>query len=247
MAFDLPSHGSQSGAGIPIPGSPLIIGHRGAAGIRPENTLSSFEKAVELNVGAVELDVHLCEGELVVIHDTTLQRTTNGTGNVSDQTLANLRQLDAGDGQWIPTLAEVFTAVPEIVGINVELKGEGTAAHLAQFLTGLPENRRDVLVSSFNHGLLREFATARPGVKTAPLFSKWREDAVKTAESFGGFINLSSRIVNRKRCDELCRSGLAVSVYTVNELALGRKLASWGVSGIFTDYPDRITRDALAR
>lgn len=106
----------------------LIIGHRGAAGLSPENTLPSFRRAWALGVNAVELDVHLVEDELVVIHDDTLERTTNGQGPVAGRSLAALRGLDAGGGWPIPLLREVVAALPAGAGLNVELKGTGTAA-----------------------------------------------------------------------------------------------------------------------
>src|SRR4051794_29972802 len=105
----------------------LIIGHRGAAGLEPENTLRSFARAIEIGVDAIELDVYCVDDRLVVIHDDTLERTTNGRGEVMKSTFAALRQLDAGRGERIPTLEEVFAAVPERLTVNVELKGSGTA------------------------------------------------------------------------------------------------------------------------
>ncbi len=106
----------------------LRIGHRGAAGHAPENTLDSFRKAVELECDMTELDVHVCaSGEVVVIHDETLDRTTDGKGQVSDHKLSELKQLDAGNGEEIPTLAEVLMLLKDKVMLNIELKGLGTA------------------------------------------------------------------------------------------------------------------------
>jgi glycerophosphoryl diester phosphodiesterase len=102
------------------------IGHRGACGHAPENTLSSFELAIEMGCPWIELDVYHIDGELLVIHDDTLERTTNGTGDVMDQSVAYLRTLDAGDGQQIPTLNEIIELVGHRAGINVELKGPDT-------------------------------------------------------------------------------------------------------------------------
>ncbi len=105
----------------------LCFAHRGASGHEPENTLLAVEKAIVLGADWIEVDVYAVEGELIVIHDERLERTTNGTGCVMDKTLAYLRSLDAGKGQRIPTLREVFDCVDRRVGINVELKGPDTA------------------------------------------------------------------------------------------------------------------------
>ena len=223
---------------------PVIIGHRGAAGLVPENTLPGFTRAVALGVQAVELDVHLCEGELVVIHDPTLERTTPGTGEVASTPLAALRALDAGQGARIPTLEEVFEAVPETVGINIELKGSGTVPAVARWLR--TPGSRDVLISSFDHDALRSFQALRSDYPVVPLFSRWRADAVKTALEFGGgYINLSRKVVTAQRLENIRSAGLRALVYTVNDLTEARALTGAGAWGLFTDYPDRINHSAL--
>lgn len=225
--------------------SPLVIGHRGAAGLLPENTLPSFSKALDLGVQAVELDVHACEGELVVIHDDTLERTTNGRGQVSTSTLSSLRALDAGGGAVIPTLAEVFELVPPDVGINIELKGAGTAELLAAWLPRNP--RHNVLLSSFEHQMLKTFAGLRNDYPLAPLFGRWQPDAITTARAFGsGYINLGRKLVTPGRMSEITDAGLRALVYTVNDPEEARRFVRLGVWGVFTDYPDRITRDGLS-
>ena len=223
---------------------PVIVGHRGAAGLVPENTLPSFTRAVEHGVQAVELDVHLCEGELVVIHDPTLERTTSGTGEVAAMPLATLRALDAGQGARVPTLAEVFEALPATVGINIELKGTGTGPAVARWLG--PPGARDVLISSFDHDALRAFQALRTDYPVAPLFSRWRADAVNIALAFGGgYINLSRKVATAQRLETICSAGLRALVYTVNDLTEARALIGAGAWGLFTDYPDRINRPAL--
>ena len=137
----------------------LLIGHRGASGLAPENTLASFAKAVALGADGVELDVRLADGEIVVIHDERVDRTTNGSGQVSEMSFAALRGLNAGDGEQIPTLAEVLAALPRDVAINVELKGAGTAEPVAAMLA---DQQRPLLVSSFDHGALAQFHAALP-------------------------------------------------------------------------------------
>ena len=225
---------------------PVIIGHRGAAGLLPENTLPSFRQAVELGVQAVELDVHLCEGRLVVIHDPTLERTTNGSGEVVRTGFAALRELDAGGGARIPTLEEVLAVLPEQVGLNIELKGAGTAPVLAQWL---PEpGARQLLISSFDHSALRTFRSHREDYPVAPLFGRWKTDALKIAAEFdSGFINLGRKLANANRLDAINNAGLKAFIYTVNDLQEARRLLAEGAWGLFTDYPDRINRKSLGR
>src|SRR6202012_4908706 len=112
----------------------FCFGHRGARGHEPENTVRSVRRALELGADGVEVDVHLADGELVVIHDETMFRTNNGRGHVADKTFAELRLLDAGAGERIPTLAEIFDAVNRRAVINVELKGPHTAAPVAELI-----------------------------------------------------------------------------------------------------------------
>lgn len=222
----------------------VVIGHRGAAGLAPENTLESFRRAFDCGVNAVELDVHLVEGELVVIHDDTLERTTNGIGRVAEQTLDALRGLDAGNGARVPLLAEVAAHVPRGVGLNVELKGAGTGLPLAGFLRSRSD--LDVLVSSFDHDELRRFRSRDASTPVAPLFHRWRKTAWTTAAELGAFaVNLSRRAATSERFADAAARGLRCFVYTVNDLEKARRLVDDGASGVFTDYPDRITPGAL--
>ncbi len=222
----------------------LVIGHRGAAGLSPENTLPGFIRAQECGVQAVELDVHMCGDRLCVIHDEMLERTTSGAGPIAKWNPTELRQLDAGGGASIPFLEEVFDCLRTDVGLNIELKGEGTAKPLAKLLRQYPD--RDVLVSSFDHQALFDFRRTSAGVPVAPLFQRWSKDPCGVAKNLNAkFINLSKRAANENRMREIEKKGLRCLVYTVNELAQALELIEYGVSGIFTDYPDRITLAAL--
>ena len=224
----------------------LVIGHRGAAGLVPENTLPSFRRAVECGVGAVELDVYAVEGELVVFHDETLERTTNGTGPLDGASLTALRSLDAGNGWPIPLLAEVAGLLPPGVGLNIELKGPDTAAPVAEFITR--ERPPEVLVSSFEHDELVEFHRLAPAVPVAPLFHEWTDAAWAIAADLDAWgINLYRKIATPERLARARERGLRCLVYTVNDLGEAKRLIADGASGIFTDYPDRITADQLRR
>ncbi len=218
----------------------LVIGHRGAAGLAPENTLASFARAVELGADAVELDIHVVEGRLVVIHDDTVERTTDGDGPLTAHGLAGLRELDAGDGERIPFLEEVFEAVPPSVGINVELKGPGSGA---VFGDQFPDDGRDLLVSSFDRNELRDFHARRPSAPCAPLYHRLGAGMVADARELDAWaINVAEGLVDAPLMERLGGAGFRVLAYTVNDPARAAALAQLGVAGVFTDYPDRIQR-----
>ncbi|MFW6094479.1 MAG: glycerophosphodiester phosphodiesterase, partial [Pseudomonadota bacterium] len=207
--------------------------------LAPENTLASFRYAYQCGVSAVELDVHEVDGELVVIHDHTLDRTTNGSGRISGYCLKRLRTLDAGAGSRIPLLAEVVAELPGDIGLNIELKGRGTAAPTASFLAA--RQPLDVLVSSFDLDELTTFRRLAPNVRVAPLFQRWRGQGWGSAARLHAWaINLSSRTATPRILQQAARRGYRVFVYTINDAAEARRLVTQGATGIFTDYPDRI-------
>lgn len=222
----------------------VVIGHRGAAGLAPENTLPGFRRAYACGVSAVELDVYAVEGELLVIHDDTLERTTSGRGAVMATPLAALRRLDAGAGASIPLLSEVVAELPATVGLNIELKGPGTADPVAAFLRTRPG--LDVLVSSFDLAQLAHFHDLAADVPVAPLFSRWNSGIWDTAAALDAWsINLSRRAATPQYLAEAARRGFRTLVYTVNALPLARRLIAAGATGIFTDRPDLLRAEAL--
>lgn len=209
----------------------------------PENTMPSFQRAFELGVDAVELDVHRVEHRLAVIHDDTLERTTNGKGPVAALSLADLRILDAGGAVPIPLLDEVLDALPGGVAINIELKGRGTAALVADSLRNHPRLLSEDLcmVSSFDHLMLlrfRQIADDLP-ISIAPLYHEWRSTwRNTTSRCRTKWLNLSEKLVTAARMAELGEAGLQVLAYTVNTPARALKLQTLGVRGVFTDRPD---------
>ncbi len=224
-------------------GQCLVVGHRGAAGLAPENTLPGFALAVAQGVDAVELDVRWVHDALLVIHDSTLERTTNGRGPLTRTSLERLRELDAGGGARIPLLDEVLAAVPDAVGINIEVKGKACAAPLARCLAA--HRQRDLLVSSFAHAELHAFHALRPEVPVAPLFSRWRTSAWNTAAALNAWsVNLAAALATPRRVAIAHQNGLRVLCYTVNDPARAQRLIRMGVDGLFTDFPDgRLTTD----
>ena len=216
-----------------------VIGHRGAAGVAPENTLASFSQAVRFGVDAVELDVHLSADErLVVIHDERVDRTTNGKGQVAAATLAALRRLDAGSGERIPTLDEVLEAVPTRIAVNIELKGRGTAAPVARALAGCT---RPLLVSAFDHAELARFHGLCSAVPCAPLLGKWRRGVLDTARALDAWsVNVADRIAEPATVSAVRDSGRRCLVFTVNDAQRAAALRAIGVAGVFSDFPDRL-------
>jgi len=220
----------------------LSIGHRGAAGYEPENTLLSIRKAIALGANWVEVDVYLIEGELLVIHDDTLDRTTNGLGKLSSYSFKELRALDAGKGEKIPTLLEVINTTQGYVGLNIELKGLGTAEAVASLLEELStECRSEILISSF---IMDELAalnkcddTLRVGVLASSDFSASFEYA---KELSAVSIHFSKEQVSRKLVEQAHEKGLLLYVYTVNEKRDVQRMRNLGVDGVYSDFPDLI-------
>ncbi len=223
----------------------LIIGHRGASGTVPENTLKSFEKAVQAGAKMIELDVHQCAGgELVVIHDEKINRTTNGKGLVSEKTLTELKNVDAGQGEKIPLLSEVLDLVDHRAMINIELKGAGVAVPVYELLKKYKKdfgwNTDDFCISSFDHQQLSDFRNVDRKTKIGILYPRYPHGFVKLADELQPFsINLSLRTVKPGLVKEIHALGLEVWVYTVNELFDLERLKTLGIDAVFTNYPGK--------
>jgi glycerophosphoryl diester phosphodiesterase len=219
----------------------ICIGHRGASGYEPENTLISFEKAITMGCPWIELDVYSVAGELLVIHDDSVERTTNGKGDVMDSTLTYLRGLDAGKNQQIPTLGEVVALVDKRCAINIELKGPDTAEPVSAYLSDLCANgwQEDLfLLSSFNH---RELEKADIRFRRGALFHKRVPDYFQRTDKLKAYsINLSIKLVKQGLVDAAHDHGLKVFVYTVNKMEDIKRMVKMGVDGVFCDYPDRV-------
>jgi glycerophosphoryl diester phosphodiesterase len=228
----------------------LVIGHRGAAAHAPENTLPSFRRAMELGADMVELDVHLSsDGELVVIHDDTLDRTTNGNGLVSSKTLKELRDLDAGGGERIPTLGEVVSLVGGRCGLDIELKGASTAGPVASLLMEVigegAFREQGLLITSFNPLELLDLGPLLPDVRRGILVEGVPDGVVEVAGMLSvNTIGPDHRFMTEGLVRECLRSGFEVHAWTVNDIERARALAAWGVGAIITDRPE--LRDGLS-
>jgi glycerophosphoryl diester phosphodiesterase len=228
-----------------------IVGHRGARGHAPENTLLGLDVGLKLGADWVEFDVQLHQGELLLMHDLRLERTTNGSGRLSDHSFAALRKLDAGQGQQIPTLQEAINLIDQRIGINIELKTwNGTAAAVARVLReGLDQGwaAENFLVSSFHLPELYEFRQLVPEIPIGVLLCGVPLDWAGVAVELGAStLNLSDEFVDEKLVADAHARDLKVWVYTVNHPDEMARMKSLRVDGIFTDYPDR-AKDLLRK
>jgi len=224
----------------------LCIGHRGAMGHAPENTLASIRKALELSVHCVEIDVYCVDGQLVVFHDSRLERTTNGTGYLLEQNFTDLRSLDAGNGERIPTLKEVFETVHLQAGVNIELKGPDTARPVVEFISKMRDigwSDDLILISSFDHRELAQIRKLDPRIKVGAMIVGLPVDDAAFAESLGAYsVHLSLEFIDRRFVDDAHSRGLRVFVFTVNHPEDIIKMGEIGVDGIFTNYPERVLK-----
>jgi glycerophosphoryl diester phosphodiesterase len=247
---------------------PLVMAHRGGAGLWPENTLLAFERARDLGVDVIELDVHsTADGALVVMHDATIERTTDGRGRINDLTLAEVKKLDAGyrwsidgsktfpgrgQGLSVPTLDEVFTRLPAM-RFNIEPKQETPS--LAKPLCRMIRERgmaNKVIVGSFRQTVLDEFRRECPEVATSaspnevsefmriqrgPVNAPYRP--VIHALQVPEYVG-GTLVLTKEFVDAAHSKGLQVHAWTVNEIEAMKRLIALGVDGIMTDYPDRL-------
>lgn len=224
----------------------LCIGHRGARAHAPENTLLSIRRALAFGAHAIEVDVHCCDGELVVIHDDTVDRTTNGHGCVCDFTLEALRKLDAGQGERIPLLDEVMALIEGQAAINIELKGADTAGPAARLIAHYRQRgwaHEHILVSSFDWSLLSAFrqhdAHSMLGLLSEHVDTTALEASSQQLHSSAW--NLPHTAIDNHTMALAKQQRQAVYAYTANTAGDIRRLFELGVNGVFTDYPERVS------
>ncbi len=224
----------------------LKIGHRGAMGYAPENTLASFAKALELEVDGIELDVHVCKsGEVVVIHDGQVERTTNGKGNVREMTLKELKELDAGLGQRIPTLSEVLGFVNRRAIIDIELKAEGIGSSVAQIVQEYIQEHHwkndHFIITSFDHHELKRCHENLPGIPFGPLIAAKPLDYANMAQAMDAdWIMPFFDFLDDNFVRDAHQRGLKVITWTVNRLDDIKRALNMGVDGIISNFPDRL-------
>ncbi len=247
---------------------PLVIAHRGGAGISPENTLFAYRRAIDLGVDMLELDIHrTIDGELVVIHDSKVDRTTDGSGAIAAMTLEEIKKLDAGfrwtnDGGktfpfrgqniQIPTLREVFEAFPG-TKINVEPKYE-TPSPVAPLCNLIKEfNREDkVIIGSFRDEVLEDFRKTCSNVATSAspseatfFMARYKIGLSQNSSPQMQVLQIPQRIGSLQIVDEnyikaIHERHLDVHVWTINDVEDMKRLIEIKADGIMTDYPDRL-------
>ncbi|MFT6795169.1 MAG: glycerophosphoryl diester phosphodiesterase [Maribacter sp.] len=225
---------------------PLVIGHRGAMGHETENSLASVQKALDLSVDMIEIDVFkIKSGEIVVFHDQTVDRLTNGPGNIEEYYILDLKKLILDGGHKIPMLQDVLKLIDNKVVLNIELKGAGTADkvnHIIQYYINnngwSPEN---FIISSFNWEELRMMRKLNDSVAIAILTEDNPLEALAIGKELNAvainpyFENLDTDVVMKIK-----QAGFKIYTWTVNEpddIAAMKKI---GVDGIITNFPERV-------
>jgi glycerophosphoryl diester phosphodiesterase len=236
---------------------PKVIGHRGAAGHAPENTLVSFRKAAELGARWVEFDTKLSrDGHVVIFHDEDLDRTTDGSGPLADKDLAELKTLDAGSwysdafrGERIPTLDETMAVLGELgLGANVEIKPcpgrevETAEAVIRTLKAGWPAALPAPLISSFKPESMAAATRLAPEYPGALLVGAIPADWRRRLEDLRcAGLHCDAEYLTREQARQVLAAGFALRCYTIKEDAVAQRLFGWGVEAVFTAYPDRIS------
>ncbi|TDF92354.1 glycerophosphodiester phosphodiesterase [Paenibacillus piri] len=237
---------------------PMNIAHRGAKGMAPENTLAAFRLGLEQGCEGIELDIHLsADGELIVCHDATIDRTTHGKGAIRELTLSEIKSYDAGywfgeqfRGETVPTLGEVFDLVPASIMINVEVKDHVDEQIERKLVDFLRERGRldNVVISSFDHKCVRRIKLLEPNSKIGLLYAFNLVEPAAYACSFDVEVyslHPHFKLVDSELVIKAGHHGIAVYPWTVNEERELLDVTALGVSGIITDFPGRLN-DLLA-
>jgi len=236
---------------------PLVLAHRGANKVAPQNTLPSFKKAIEFNSDGFETDVHLCkDGEIVICHNYTVDATSNGKGSIDEMTLAQLRQLDFGSyfskdfaGVTLPTLAELLEITKNMKLINIEIKPPLKENDLVKKVVeevhkfGIEKN---TIISCFDPECIRQVKEIDKSLKTGLLYEE--DDLGKEIMSFGVAkycmqLNADAAhpeyfLISENEINDLHSNNIAVNPWTVNEKEDIIRLTNWGCDALISDVPD---------
>ncbi|MFX1489192.1 MAG: glycerophosphodiester phosphodiesterase [Promethearchaeota archaeon] len=235
---------------IIIKAKPLIFAHRGASNIAPENTLKAFKKAIELNADYIEFDIHQSkDSEIIVMHDSNTFRTTGHFGFIKNMTLEELKQLDCGDGERIPTIKELIQITKDKINLNCEIKSRGIAENLVEILrrADLIDN---TIISSFKHEELLKVQKLEPRLKLASLhpsrvgwIRSWlsRRKLLKTAIKNKFYaINPFHKLLNEKLIIKAHKYNIKIFPWTVNSDSAIKRVTKLGVDGIITNKIFRV-------
>ena len=219
----------------------LKIGHRGAAGHAPENTLAAIRKGIELGVDFVEIDVRCtADGILVALHDATVNRTTNGKGPIDRLTLRDVKTLDAGNGECVPMLEEVLRVVSGQAGLMLELKVKGAAQKTVEVVQKA-EFKDPVIYASFLHEELGIIRSVDAEASLMALFGRLPQASVARAIKYSpSHVGLRHDTVTRRLVEAFHDEDLLVFVYTTDTTREIQRAISAGVDGIISNVPERL-------
>jgi len=237
------------------------IAHRGASGHEPENTIRAFKKAIELGADIVELDVRLCKsGEAVVIHDTTVNRTTNGRGKVNSMSTSDLKKLDAGNGETVPLLQEVLDLTANKCGLVIEIKSKKAAKEVINLIENY-NTSKPLIISTIHKKIIKYAVKKECKAARALIFysteSSFRQVCFtiiallllpitrkfvlhKARSSQAEWIHISKEFAHKKFIKKIKSRGFKIAIWAVNRPRKIKKLQSYGVDAIMSDYPDRL-------
>ena len=216
-----------------------ILGHRGAMAYEPENTLRSIRRALDMGVDAVEVDIQLSkDGRLVVIHDATVDRTTGGRGRVKDLTFSELRRLDAGEGERIPSLDEALEMVKGRAQLIVELKQPDAAAPALTFFRQQRAFEHATLIS-FWHPVVKALKEQEPRLRTGVLMVGCPADPGSLGRAaLADLLVLQYRYVNGKLVAAAHQHGLQVYVWAIDDIEILKPYLKMNLDGIASNRPD---------
>lgn len=225
---------------------PLVIGHRGAMGHETENTLASVQKALDLDVDMIEIDVFkIASGEIVVFHDETVDRLTNGGGTIENYTLDELKKLIVEENHKIPLLQEVLDLIANTVRLNIELKGADTADSVNTIINDCIDREEWILdnfiISSFRWDELKRTRNLNTEIPIAVLTSEKPLEALPIAKELDAeAINPNFRELDLEVAQQIRKAGFKIYPWTVNNPGDIARMKQIGVDGIITNYPERV-------
>jgi len=234
-------------------GKTLVLGHRGAAGHAPENTMISFKKGIECGSDMLELDIHVSsDGEVVVMHDSDVVRTTNGKGPIENMTLAEIKKLDAGikfdpkfAGERVPTLKEVFDYTKGRIPVVVEIKGDpfptpGVEEKLVKILRDF-NIVEETMAIAFHHSCLKRLKEIEPRLKTGVLYVAEIVDPLALAKMVGAdSLRPGWQYWTKDYVGKVQAAGLSASTWNANTRDVMDRLVPMGFASIGADFPDRL-------
>lgn len=235
--------------------SPVLVAHRGASGLAPENTLAAIRKALAIGVDAIEIDVHRSrDGAIVLMHDATLERTGGVDGVLAEKSLEDLKRVDAGSwfgsefaGETIPTLTEALSITKGKAVLLIEIKPDNITEDVLRVVSE-QQAENWVIVMSFHSEVVRRAREAAPNLATGLIVgAPYREDSAqhawelvhRTAGTGASVLSLSYPAIDPTLAYEVRRRGLSLWSWTVDDPSKMQELSEWGVDGIITNFPDR--------